>query len=453
MSDTNNEITIPHNEEAEESLLGAILLDGDQVARIDLQPQDFFDETHRAIYQAMLNLYKQSKGIDQITVAHELYRQGKLEDTGGAGYLSHLISIVPTSLHAPYYATVIKECSLNRSLIAAAGQIAQIGYRSGDPQQNLADSQVILSSISKSIPTTQIWTPEDIANEANKRYAKLRNTIPGIATGLTEFDEQTGGLSDGDYIILASRPGVGKSTLALQVAKRIAQRRKVLFASLEMLPTAIMDKLVASLTKKPTRVIRRGGYSDELLGEITLSLGKLAETNLYLCRGPATSGSLRQLMERMKLSYGLDIAFVDYLQLLRDRYGSNANERIGFISGELANIAKEFDIPLVVLSQLSRAPEARADKRPLLSDLRESGSIEQDADLILFLTRESYYKRDMEPHGSQTELLVGKDRMRGLTGKSILYWDAHGEKYVNDKREIANTGQTQKPAKQQMGLV
>lgn len=443
----------PHNIEAEESLLGAILVDGEQISRIDLQPQDFFDEGHQAIYEAMLNLHKRGEGIDQITVAHELQSQGKLEGIGGAAYLSHLISVTPTSLHAPYYAKIMKDCSLNRSLITAAGQIAQIGYENSEPQQNLSDSQTILSNISKCMPTTQIWTPGDLAARANERYARLRDTMPGIATGFADFDRRTGGLFNGDYVILASRPGVGKTTLALQMAKYIAQDHNVLFASLEMLPDAVLDKLVAGLIGKPTRLIRRGGYSDELLDEITLSLGKLAEYNLYLCRGPATTASLRQLMERTKLTYGLDIVFIDYLQLLRDRYGSNLNERITFISGELANMAKEFSMPLVVLSQLSRAPESRADKRPLLSDLRESGAIEQDADLILFLYRESYYKRDIDPHGAETELLIDKDRMRGIIGKLTLYWDAQGEKYVGDKREIASYSQSQKPSGQQMGLV
>jgi len=431
---------VPQDLEAEESLLGSILLDDSQLSRINLQPQDFFDESHQVIYQAMLNLYKCSDGIDQITVSHELHNAGKLDLIGGVGYLSHLISTVPTSFHAPYYAKVVKQTSLNRGLIAAAGQIAVIGYENKEPEQNLSSSQAILSNLSKTIPTMQIWTPKDIASEANERYCKLRDTIPGMATGIKEFDRQTGGLSSGDYVILASRPGVGKSTLALQVATEIAHAHNVLFASLEMLPTAIMDNLVAHLIERPSRVVRRGNYSDELFDKITLAEGELAQSNLYLCRGPATTKSLRQLMERMKLSFGLDIVFVDYLQLIRDRYGNNANERVGFISGELASISKEFDIPLVVLSQLSRAPEARADKHPLLSDLRDSGSIEQDADLILFLTRESYYKRKMEKHCAETEFIIAKDRMRGLTGTLSLYWDAYKERYANTEKEVADGG-------------
>lgn len=432
-----NEQTVPHNEEAEEAVLGSVVLDFSQVPSLDLQPSDFFNSSHQAIYQAILDLYRQGEGIDQITVSHELQRKGKLEIIGGVAYLSHLISITPTSIHAPYYAKVLRDCSFSRSLIAAGNQIAQIGYRNEDPQQSVTDSQALLSDIDKAIPTAQIWTPGDIANIASDRYAQLRNKIPGLSTGFRRFDTHTGGFFDGDYIILASRPGMGKSSLALQTAKQIGQRgHKVLFVSLEMIQEAIMDKLIASLIGKPASMIRRGNYSDELLGEITLSLGQLAEANLYLCRGPATTGSLRQIMERMKLSYGMDIAFVDYLQLLRDRYGSNENERIGFISGELSAISKELNVPVVVLSQLSRALESRSDKRPLLSDLRSSGSIEQDADLILFLSRESYYNRSVNPHGAETELLIGKSRMGGI-GKLSLYWDAYKEKYVNSREEVS----------------
>jgi len=431
-----NEQIIPHNEEAEEATLGSVLIDSSQVASLDLQPSAFFDSRHQAIYQAVLDLYKQGEGIDQITVSHELQRKGKLESIGGVAYLSHLISITPTSLHAPYYAKVLRDCSFSRNLIAAGNRIAQIGYRNEDPQQSVMDSQGLLSDISKAIPTAQIWTPRDIADKASDRYAQLRNKIPGLATGFRQFDRWTGGFFNGDYIILASRPGMGKSTCALQIAKQIGQRgHKVLFISLEMMQEAIMDKLVASLVGKPASMIRRGNYSNELLGEITLSLGQLAENNLYFCRGPATTGALRQIMERMKLRYGLDIVFIDYLQLLRDRYGSNDNERIGFVSGELAAIAKEFNVPVVVLSQLSRALESRSDKRPLLSDLRSSGSLEQDSDLILFLSRESYYNRSVNPHGAETELLIGKSRMGGI-GKLSLYWDAYKEKYVNSREEV-----------------
>ena len=444
----------PNNVEAEQSVLGSILVDQGQMANIELELDDFFSESHRFIYKAMLDLYKEGGGIDQVTVAHELHKDGKLEAIGGAGYLSHLISIVPTSLHAPYYAKVVKDCSLNRRIIVGAEQIAQIGYKNEDPIESLATSQSILSALSRVMPCSELLTPPELADKANERYKMLRNIKPGFSTGFTSLDNKTGGLCKGDYIILASRPGVGKTTLALQIAQNLAAKLNVLFASLEMMPEAIIDKLVAGFIAKPTGIVRAGEYEDILLDEIILSLGKLAEMNLYLTHGPATTHSLRQLMERMKLSYGLDVAFIDYLQLFRDQYGSNANERIGYISGELAAMSKEFNIPLVVLSQLSRAPEGRMDRRPHLSDLRESGSLEQDADLIIFLYRDSYYDRQIDPDGAETELLISKDRLRGLSGKKIaLYWDQEGEKYVSAQREITSDSKSHGPATKQMGLV
>jgi len=432
----------PHNIEAEESLLGAILLDSNQMSRIDLETVDFFEENHQAIYHAMLNLYKLGGGIDQVTVAHEIMRLGKLEQVGGAGYLSHLISVVPTSLHAPYYAKVLRDCSLNRQLLDAAGQIAAIGYANGDPLEGLSKSQTTLSSISKLISRDELLTPQDIAGRADVRYEMLRDIQPGLSSGFAPLDNKIGGLSDGDYIILAGRPGIGKSTLALQIAENIAVNHNALFICLEMTADAITDKRISWVIGKSVSIVRRGNYGDDLFDDITFSVGKLAERNLYLSHGPATTHSLRRVMESMKLSYGLDIAFIDYLQLLRDRFGNNANERIGFISGELANMAKEFDIPLVVLSQLSRAPDGRMDRRPHLSDLRESGSIEQDADLIVFLYRDSYYDREVEPDGAETEVLIGKDRMRGLSGKLSLFWDAEGERYVSNKRRAKDARPT-----------
>ena len=427
----------PNNVEAEQSVLGCILIDESQLSRVDLDPSDFFSEINRSIYQAMLALFKLSEGVDQITVAHELQREGKLDSIGGVGYLSHLISMVPTSLHAPYYAKVIKDCSLNRSIIVGAEEIAKIGYKNEDPLKGLLSSQSILNSVSKLMPSTDLLTPHDIAELANERYSKLRQTPAGLPTGFNDFDTKVGGgFFKGDFIILASRPGVGKTTLSLQMAQNFAATHNVLFASLEMLPEAITDKVVAGFIDKPPRVVRRGDYDDKLLDEITLSLGKLEGMNLYLCHGPATTHSLRQIIERMKLSYGVDVVFIDYLQLFRDRYGGNANERMGFISGEVTSIAKEFNIPVVALSQLSRATEGRMDKRPHLSDLRESGSLEQDADLIIFLYRDSYYDREIDPDGAKTELLVSKDRLRGLAGGKItLYWDNKREKYVESIQE------------------
>ncbi len=434
---------IPQNLEAEEGLLGSIVIDEEQLSKIDVEASDFIEEGNQIIFKAMLDLYKEGSGVDNITLVHRLHREGTLDKVGGAARFSHLISIAPTSLHAPYFAKIIKECSLNRGLISVASKISQIGYENVDPVESLAKSQKLLTGISRLVPSTKIWTPQDMADYADKRYGQLRDTLPGIPTGMIAFDRKTGGLFNGDFVILGSRPGMGKTTFALQIAMQMSYYYKVLFVSLEMTPESVIDKLVAHLIKRPARLVRRGNYSEELLSQIALSLGDLASTNLYLSRGPATTNSIRQIIERMKLSYGLDAVFIDYLHYLRDRTGSNDNERIGFISGELANMAKEFNIPFVVLSQLSRATEGRLDKRPLLSDLRSSGSIEQDADLILFLSRKSYYDRDMNPHGVETELIIAKDRMRGEIGKLSFYWDNYRECYVNTPKEVSNVSEQQ----------
>jgi len=443
----------PHDLGAEENVLGAILLDGEQVAKVDLVVSDFFDESHQAIYEAMVNLRKAEAVIDQITVAHELQRMGKIEMAGGASYLSHLVATIVVPWHALHYAKIVKECSVNRSLIAAAGQIAAAGYEAGDPSQNIATSWGILRKVGQMINDHHLLTPSDIAKMADERYEALRHITPGLGTGIKALDKLMGGVSDGDYIILASRPGMGKTTFALQMAQNIAAEHTVLFASLEMMPEAIIDKIVASFAGKPVRVVRRGNYPNELLDEIVFTFGKLNQLKLYLYHGAATVASLRQSIEQMQASYGLELVFLDYLHLLRDRYGSNTNERIGFISGELATIAKEFSMPLIVLSQLSRAPDDRMDKRPHLSDLRESGSIEQDADLIMFLYRDSYYNRGIEVDGAETELIIAKDRLRGITGKLKLYWDSEGEKYVEGKREGKSTPKSPEPAGKQMGMV
>jgi len=431
---TETEKSLPNDTAAEESLLGSILIDGEQMSKVELDIVDFLNSNHQSIYKAILNLYKRGEGIDQITVAHELMNKGELDQVGGVGYLSHLISITPTSLHALYYAKVVKDCALNRSLITAGGQIAQLGYTNKDPIESLSDSQQVLGSISRLMPATDLLTPNELADIANDRYGELRDMQPGLLTGFSDFDKRTGGLFKGDYIVLAARPSVGKTTVALQIAENIAVKHNVLFISLEMTTDAISDKRIAWFIEKPVGSIRRGNYDEKLLSEIVLSLGKMAELNLYLAHGPATTRSVRQTIERMKLSYGVDVVFIDYLSILRDRYGSSANERVGFISGELANMAKEFDIPLVALSQLNRSPDARTDKRPQLSDLRESGAIEQDADLILFLYRDSYYDHNLDPAGAPCELIIAKDRLRGLIGKLELKWDGAREKYSDTTR-------------------
>ena len=425
------EKALPQDLEAEESFLGSVLLDGDNIGLVELAPGDFYEESHGFIYEAMLGLYRDKGKIDQLTVAHQLETDGRMEKVGGVAYLSRLIHKTPTSLHAGHYGKIVRSCALSRRIITAGGQIAMLGYENTDPEDELARSQKILVQIGKMMGVSNLMTPREMANTAMARYVQLREIQPGIPTGIVPFDNRTGGLYKGDYMILAARTSMGKTTLALQMAQNMAVKHNVLFVSLEMGVNAVVDKLVANVIHRPARVLRAGNYSEDLMDMISDSVGQIAELNLYLFRGVATTVTLRAVMEQMRFNYGLDVVFVDYLHLLRDRYGSNANERIGFISGELAAISKEFDVPVIALSQLNRGPDDRVERRPRLADLRESRSLEQDADMVVFMFRESYYDTRINPNGAETQLIIGKDRFRGNTGvlEEKLYWDAERERY------------------------
>jgi len=417
-------MNVPHNLDAEVAVLGSILIDPDALGVVNLVPADFFSDQNQTVFQAILAL---KSGVDQLTVAHELQRQGKLDEVG-AGYLSHLVSLVPTSIHAKYYAGIVKQCAFNRRLISASEQLRVLGYKNEEPGMVLQKAGQMISEIGKSIEDTKLWAPGDMATKAMDRYMEMRRVSPGLASGIPEFDDLTGGFLKGEYIILAGRGGIGKTTLALQLARNMAKKLNVLFASMEMRAESVTDKNVAAIAGRMTRTISRGNYSDDTLAGINTALGKLADLNLYIVEGNQTTQSLRSRIEQQIGAYGCDVVFVDYLQRFADRYGSSANERIGHISNELANIAKDFNLPLIVLCQLNRDTDKREDKRPHLSDLRDSGAIEQDADMVLFVYRDSYYKRNEV--NNQVELIIAKDRLRGCTGYIPLSFERDGEVYV-----------------------
>ena len=428
----------PHDTQAEQALLGSLLMDGAAIDFITLEPQDFFEEGHVAMFKAMRSLFEKGVTPDQITVAHELANEGKLEEAGGVAYLPHLIVVTPTTFNNDGYAGIIKTCALNRQLIAMAGHIAQLGYENNDPGDNIAQSHDYLMSIGNTIIAPSIMTPKQLAEMAVDRYTSLEHKMPGIPTGFANFDKTTGGLFHGTETVIAARTGLGKTTFAFQMARQIGKTDKALYVSLETPAPAIIDKWMASLLGKPTRILRRGNYNAEIYDSIIYEAGAIADSGLYLCTGSSTTRTLRQVISQAKSVYGIEVVFVDYLQLLRDRYGTNANERVGYISRELAGMARDFNIALIVLSQLNRAPDTREDKRPKLVDLRESGEIENDADLIILAYRESYYDDDIKPNGAATEFKIAKDRTGGLTGKFTLYWDAHREIYVDTDKEVTS---------------
>ncbi len=390
----------PHDTDAEEGVIGSCLIDAQAFIQgvSIISFGDFYCEPARWCWEAMTRLADRDEAIDQITVANELNNMEKLEDVGGAAYLSHLISTVPTSLDVEHYARIVARCSQARKLIDCAGRIAEMGYTAGaNIGTVLRKAQELLLAMSGDTVKPLVYTPRDIADHGMERYAHLqqKGDETAIPYGFRDLDTLTGGAHRGDLILLGGRPRMGKSALAQAWANNIAQHHRVLYCSLEMTLAQFIDRDVVAAIKQPMPVIARGQYDEEVYYEIVDLLGPMSERNLYFlkCEGtPVTTGDIRVAVARLKLETGVDVVFIDYLGLLADEYGRTQNERIGYISRRLKGIARAFDLAVIAVSQLSRAVEKeRYNKRPRLADLRDSGSLEQDADIVMFLYRDDAY--------------------------------------------------------------
>ncbi len=392
----------PHDIEAEEATIGSLLIDPDAILKVAtfLKPEDFFDETNQAIYQTCLSLYERSEAINQITVAHELMRQGKLEQTGGAAYLSHLISIVPTSLHIEHYAQIVSNMAVMRRLVAAAGQIAAIGYEAGpDIDANLNKAEDILFQVRKR------QSPRDFISirEALGRYfeeagqpATLREgEVPHVLTGFAALDDFLGGLQRSDLIVLAARPSLGKTSLALNIARNaaISQKACVALFSLEMSREAVVQRCLAGESGVDSRRVRLGRFSEQEEVKIMEASGVLSEAPIYVDDSPLLRMvDIRSKARRLHFEQGIDLIIVDYLQLIQgDGRNETRVQEISKITASLKMLARELNVPVLSVSQLSRAVEWRASHVPQLADLRESGSIEQDADVVIFIYRDDMY--------------------------------------------------------------
>ncbi len=390
----------PHDIDAEEGVIGSCLIDAQAFIQgvSIISTGDFYCEPARWCWEAMRRLADRDEAIDQITVANELNNMEKLEDVGGAAYLSHLISTVPTSLDVEHYARIVARCSQARKLIDCAGRIAVMGYTAGaNIGTVLRKAQELLLAMSGDTVKPLVYTPRDIADYGMERYAHLqqKGDETAIPYGFRDLDTLTGGAHRGDLILLGGRPRMGKSALGQAWANNIARHHRVLYCSLEMTLAQFIDRDVVAAIKQPMPVIARGQYDEEVYYEIVDLLGPMSERNLYFlkCEGtPVTTGDIRAAVARLKLETGVDVVFIDYLGLLADEYGRTQNERIGYISRRLKGIARAFDVAVIAVSQLSRAVEKeRYNKRPRLADLRDSGSLEQDADIVMFLYRDDAY--------------------------------------------------------------
>jgi len=447
----------PHDIEAEEAVIGSLLIDPDAILKVatSLKAEDFFDETNQVIYQACFSLYQRNEVINQITVAHELMRQNRLEQIGGAAYLSHLISIVPTSLHVEYYAQIVSKMAVMRRLIAAAGQIAAIGYEAdSDIEASLNKAEDILFQVrTRQGPRDFISIHDALGQyfeEAGQPTVFREGELPHTLTGFTALDDFLGGLQRADLIVLAARPSLGKTSLALNIARNAAidQKACVAMFSLEMSREATVQRFLASESGVDSRKVRLRRFSEQDEVRIMEASGILSEAPIYIDDSPQLRiVDIRSKARRLHFEHPLDLIIVDYLQLLQgDGRNETRVQEISKITRSLKTLARELNVPVLAMSQLTRAVEWRASHVPQLADLRESGSIEQDADVVLFIYRDDMYytaeewskvhdiEKEPYPRGI-ADIVIAKHR-NGPLGQVKLRFLSRTVKFDNLEQEV-----------------
>lgn len=412
----------PQNIDAEKSVLGSILLDRDALIEVSgwLSPTHFYDERHIAIYETILELFESGLPIDLVTVSDRLKKKKVLSKVGGRAYLTELASFVPTAAHAVEYANIVKETATRRGLISSASEITKLAFDEALALPEVVDrSETLLFNIAQEGIQSNFVHIKELLKDAYERasHAKESDDYSGISTGFKELDILLGGFQKSDLIVLAARPSVGKTALALDMMRHAAliEKKNVAFFSLEMSNMQIMDRLLGMQSGIPFWEIRTNKLNEEKVVKLANTMGELADANIFIDDSPGQNiNQIRTKARRLMLEQGVDIIFVDYLQLMHGNTKESRALEVGEVSQGLKNLAKELNVPVVALSQLSRAIELRQNRRPQLSDLRESGSIEQDADVVIFLDREETWNPDTEKKGS-AEVFVAKHR-NGPTG-------------------------------------
>ncbi|MEE8471114.1 MAG: DnaB-like helicase C-terminal domain-containing protein [Dehalococcoidia bacterium] len=426
------ESQIPRDLDAEEATLGSLLLDGEKIgAVVDLKASDFYREKNRWVYEAMKLLEQRREAINQITVAHELAKQSKLEATGGAAYMSHLVSATPTTVHLRHYAAIVQKTSTLRELITLGTFIQGLGSGRTEVDEALGKADEAMRRLRRMGGQTRLVTPWQWAEKADHRYGMLRHKEDkALPFGLPALDRLTGGAFGGEFILIGARAGVGKSTLLHQFARKMQLHGNILMAQAEMSESQLIDRDVAIIVGQPTTAIRAGNYSEGLLDQIVDAIGELSTHKIYYyVDGGMTTRSLRAVATEMQSEHGLGAIFVDYLGILKDERSMKSYERVTYISSELLGICNDLDVPMIVAAQLNRSVDERADKRPMLSDLRDSGTLEQDADVVLFLYREDYYRPDAQDIHGHAELSIAKHRQGGKLQTIRLQWQGLAQRY------------------------
>ncbi|MGE5618291.1 MAG: replicative DNA helicase [Sphingomonadaceae bacterium] len=432
----------PQNPEAEEAVLGSLLMDPEAIGKICtfLKPEDFYRERNAVIYSAMLAIYGRTapqEPVDFLTVSDELRRTGRYEEVGGLAYLSHLIGVVPTAVHVEHYARIVERTAVKRRLISTAGKIAAVAYDDSlDLDVTLEKAEQLLFNVSQRRVTRDFEPLSAILGDyleqmhATGADAEHAGAIP---SGFIELDKYTGGLQRSDLIIVAARPSMGKSTWALNIVQNAAVRHHATCAvfSLEMSKQQLAHRLLCAESGVDATKLRLGMINDAEQRKLHHAFETLSEAPIYIDDTPSINlTELRSKARRLHLQVGIDVLVVDYLQLITtNRSGDNRVQEISEISRSLKGLARELNAPVIALSQLSRAVEARTPHIPMLSDLRESGSIEQDADIVLFIYREDMYNKDTEKKGI-ADIILAKHR-NGPTGQFPLLFLDKSTRFVD----------------------
>ncbi len=434
----------PQNLDAEMSLLGAVLIDEETLADISehVKPHDFYDKRHGLIYAAMMRLYERHKPVDLLTLTEELKKKNDIETIGGSAYLTELTNYVPTAAHAEAYAELVAQKAIRRRLIKASADISELGFdEETSTEELLEQAEAQLFAVSDQALKQDLVSIESILTDSFDRLEELhrnKGQLRGVRTGYRDLDNMTAGLQRSDLIILAARPAMGKTTLVTNLAYNVATiaKQPVLFFSLEMSKEQLVDRMLADASGVDAWNIRTGNLSDDDFSKLSDAMGEMAEAPIFIDDTPGVSVlEMRTKARRAAHEQPLGLIIIDYLQLMQGsgRGDGNRVQEVSEISRGLKLIARELNVPVIALSQLSRSVESRSPQIPQLSDLRESGSIEQDADIVMFIYREAYYNPETERENI-TDLIIAKHR-NGPTGKVELYFHPERLRFMSLDRK------------------
>jgi replicative DNA helicase len=449
----------PHDIEAEKAVLGSMLIDSEGIFKIAtfLAPEDFFNPENQLVYEACFNLYQRNEGINQITVARELIQKERLEEVGGAAYLSHLVSTVPTSLHIEYYAQIVSRLAIMRRLISAGSQITALGYEA-DAEVDVALSRAedVLFKVRQRRSRQDFVLIRQVLGQYFEEAGPTQTreeAIPHVLTYFTAVDDILGGLQRSDLIVLGARPSAGKTSLALNIARNTAINQKACVAlfSLEMSRQAVVQRLLSNEANVDSKSVRLGLYTEKEERRIMEASGILSEVPIYIDDSPQMRVvEMRSKAKRLNFERTVDLVIVDYLQLIQGAARSESRvQELSEITRSLKALAREIEAPVLAISQLSRAVEWRASHKPQLSDLRDSGSIEQDADVVMFISRdEMYFTEDewkkahdieVEPYPRGiADVIIAKHR-NGPTGEVKLHFITKTAKFEDLETELSAT--------------